>query len=103
MPTIHLVKDGQTLSGEQLTRSVEVQMDAALEQLEQRPWQHSPIPPSFNPDQKASDYASYRYVVLEIKKGETQEPFAEEGYYHFLGLDPKECIHMFGASRLQSD
>ena len=98
MATVHFVKEGKKASGERITRSADVSLDIAIEYLKRFETRHSDMPPTINPDVAASDFAPYRYVVLEVNDGEVTSSFPQKGYYYIVGADPTECQRALGLS-----
>lgn len=96
MATIHFVKDGVRENGESITKDVDVPIDWAAKHLAQSVGKRHDAPPPFNPNRRASDYADYEHVVLEVSESEACPSFPSPGYYH-IGLSPGECLRLLAA------
>lgn len=96
MAAIHFVKDGKRPNGERITRSIQVCLNVVTDHLNGFEFQYTTTPPTFKPMVNASNFAPYKYVVLEVGEGESNPSFPDQGYYYLVGVNPEECQDLVG-------
>lgn len=95
MATLHFVKDGVTEKGTSPTKSHKVEIDEAQSKLGDRNGRYYEGVPRINSDRRANQFAEYRYVVLEVLRGEEAGTFGKPGYYFFPELTLRDCQSLF--------
>jgi hypothetical protein len=96
--TVHFVKDGKRPNGERITKSADVSAATAAEKIGRFDFHYTETPPTINPEVRASDWAEYKHVVLEIAQGESAPPFSKPGFYYIADFTPAECQRLLDIS-----
>lgn len=98
MAEIYFVKDGK---GDEHTSSAHViDIAVATKALRDSSTEYREQGPTFNGEKSASAFAPYRYVVLRVNAQETNDLFAQAGYYWIVGLKPDDCRDKLGLTNI---
>ena len=72
-------------------RQGELSMESVMEFFRDYDCKYSSKAPLIDSDNEPSPYSTCTNVVVEIDKGETNEKFAQAGYYWFPKIRPADC------------
>ncbi len=95
MPRLHVVKEGRKPDGSRVTKTFDIASTQAS-YFRNREHLFSDEPPTINGHVVTSDFAPYKFVVLEVGAGERNAEFSKTGFYYYVGLVPDIVIAELG-------
>jgi hypothetical protein len=95
VPKVHIVKEGRKLDGSRETKTFDIASTQA-NYFRNREHLFSDEPPTINSRVVTSDFAPYKFVVLEVGAGDGNAEFTKPGFYCCVGLAPEIVVAELG-------